>query len=258
MTTRNCTDCDQTFSSGGDAVLVTSSGQWVLVADSIANTISVFAASNLAPITTWTTVTAPFSLAEASDGRILVSSGSNIHELDPSDGSIIRTHAIGQGYLSIGLAVSFDGKVYGATYNGASVRRWNADFSPDTSWGSGGQASTGGGSSAYAVAVHPSGKLLVTDNAGTRLLLFSPDGSFDKVLVSGYDMRGVAVDSAGYIYVIQFSAFNDGKLRKHLIDGTQVGEYNGVFRYASGVAIGADAVWVVDAFRAHKISCGIQ
>jgi uncharacterized delta-60 repeat protein len=100
------------------------------------------------------------------------------------------TTAIGSSSHASGVAVQADGKIVAAggatgasTGSAFAVTRYNADGSPDTSFGGDGQVTTTIGSSAGAsdLVLQPDGKIVLAGSAqeGFALARYNPDGSLD-------------------------------------------------------------------------------
>jgi uncharacterized delta-60 repeat protein len=125
--------------------------------------------------------------------------------LDPSFGSggRVTTDFPGQSDSARGMAPQPDGKlvVAGSTYNGPATQidfalaRYNADGTPDQTFGAGGKVTTdfnGSHDNAYAVAVQPAdGKIVAAGSAYVgnftefALARYNPDGSPDASFGSG-------------------------------------------------------------------------
>ncbi|WP_216320738.1 Calx-beta domain-containing protein [Deinococcus aestuarii] len=154
-------------------------------------------------------VTTPFggdetAMALQSDGKIVMVGGRTDAfvlarynpggNLDPSfgTGGTVTTDLIPGGIVqevANGLALQPDGKIVVVGYTRVglpfsfALARYNADGSPDPSFGAGGKVTTGVSGRAFAVALQPDGKIVVAgdDTVGEdfRLARYNPDGSLD-------------------------------------------------------------------------------
>lgn len=145
---------------------------------------------------------------EALEGRLLMAAGF----LDPSfggDGRVVRASGSGGA-----VAVQPDGKIVTAGAIDAPgggfdflVARYNADGSPDASFGQGGIARTdfaGASDIARAVALQPDGKIVVAGSAGRDFAVAryhangTPDNTFggDGLVTTPFGISGAALDLA--------------------------------------------------------------
>jgi uncharacterized delta-60 repeat protein len=157
--------------------------------------------------------TIDFSVARFnSDGSLDTSFGS---------GGIVATDFYGRDDFLYDLAVQEDGKIVGAgiafTDVGIyhfSVTRYNGDGSLDTSFGTGGKATTaiGSYSAAYAVAIQSNGKIIMGGVAtpGFAFVRYSKDGSLDLTFGSGGISTGTMDDRIGAVLALAIQ--KDGKI----------------------------------------------
>lgn len=158
-----------------------------------------------------------------------------------SDGK--ATTVIGTGYASgQAVAIQDDGKIVVAGYTSGSssinndfaLVRYNADGSPDSTFGSGGKVVTdieGGFDRCTAICLQSDGKIVVAGgNTDFKLVRYNPNGSldnsfdFDGKLTtdfgSVYDQaNSIALQSDGKIVVAGYSN-NDFAIARYTINGT--------------------------------------
>jgi len=174
----------------------------------------------------------------------------------------IKTTPIGNGNdLATAIAIQPDGKILLAGYasNGANddfaLARYNADFSLDLSFGTGGIVTTavgGGEDRAEAIALQPDGKIIVAGHARIganndfALVRYNSNGSLDTSfngtgklttpIGSGNDeLEGVAIQTDGKIVVAGFSvnATEDFVIARYNAGGTLDTSFNG-----TGIVVG--------------------
>lgn len=155
---------------------------------------------------------------EPLESRLLFAAG----ELDLTFGGTgqVTTDFLSRNDFAQAVAVQADNKVLLAGWvvtgtgrgNDIAVARFNADGTPDASFGTSGKVMTDLGSmidTAYAVAVQPDGRIVVAGNTrGTgagqnfAVIRYNPDGSLDESFGTG----GIARTDLGYLATDQATA----------------------------------------------------
>jgi DNA-binding beta-propeller fold protein YncE len=96
-----------------------------------------------------------------------------------------------------------------------------------------------------AMAVDPSGNILVADTGNGRIEKFSPTGTFVTSIGQFEAPNGIAIDHAGNIYVAEIGSKH--RIQKFGPDGTFIAEWAPGFYGPRRIAIGPDdSVYVVD------------
>jgi peptidylglycine monooxygenase len=129
-----------------------------------------------------------------------------------------------------------DGELYVADgYGNSNVHRFGRDGALVATWGSPGSG-PGEFTTPHAVAVHPSGKVLVGDRENNRVQVFDRDGSFVEAWGDFYHPMQIWVDERGLVFV------TDQIPRISLLgpDGTLLGRCRGAINGAHGLAGDAD------------------
>lgn len=162
-----------------------------------------------------------------------------------------------------GIAISADGYVYITDWQANRILKYAADGSFVKLWGAQG---TGNGefSNPTGIAVDAAGNIYVSDYNNNRVQKFNSDGEYltqwgtdegDRGSGPGdFDgPRGIAIDSSGYVYIVDR---NNSRVQKFDSDGVYEGEWGadgfgaGEFSLPSGIAIDdSDTIYVTDYLR---------
>jgi len=151
------------------------------------------------------------NIAVSRDGKIYVPSG-DILVFDES-GKQIGIFGAGLDSFEGGIALGPDGRLYGITFAGDTLVRFNADGSVDLQIPNAISAITGGSGGFPHLAVDGLGNIYIASDSPPVILKYSPDGKFvDQIGGEAKDHSqfepgkfmsplGVAIDGYGRIYV---------------------------------------------------------
>ncbi len=208
----------------------------------------------------------PRGIAVGPQGDVYVAEyGNNRIQKFDSDGAFLTTwgsEGSGNGEFDNpeGVAVDSSGNVYVADTFNHRVQKFTANGAFLTKWG---YAGTGDGRFffAHGIAIDASGYVYVSDDWNNRVQKFTSDGAFVTKWGSSYqnegsgdgqfsNPRGIAVDSNGYVYVVDT---DNHRVQQFTSAGTFVAKWgskgsdDGQFETPRDVATdGSDTVYIAD------------
>ncbi|WP_236860144.1 6-bladed beta-propeller [Candidatus Formimonas warabiya] len=207
----------------------------------------------------------PFGVAVDRSGHIYVTDASNnrIQKFDSGGNYLVQWGGAGSGNgqfnSPIGIAVDSDGHVYVTDSNNKRVQKFDSSGNYLTQWGTEG-TDNGQFKGPMGIVADENGHVYVSDELNHRVQKFDKDGNFllkwgraDCQQGSGdgefYWPDGMAVDSDGYIYVIESG---NNRVQKFDTSGNFIAKWGGYgsgagqFSHPYGIAAGKVGIYIAD------------